>query len=284
MLRELPLKTNLLPDTEADMPFTVYTVGVEHQGAMTRVQGFSAKQLLVCFSGRGAFRLLTQHQWTDIEPLTLLYIPAEVPHEYVPQGDEPWIVGFISLLENKSRGLESWGYADYPRFMPLSDTDVLYDILERIWTSSGAQFDVWQAMQEGLNFLLACKKQTSLLQAKVVASLKPDQFRIYRESAVHRATRFLHDYTERPLTLTELAAHVGYSPKHLNRLFRQALGMTTMQYMQHIRLQTAALLLKEQPDMTIRQVAAHVGMQPAYLSRMFKRKFGIRPKAENSVE
>lgn len=273
----LPLRTNLHRPAGEDVPCDVYTVGTEHQAPITRLKGFSANQLFLTFSGTGVFRPIGQEKWDTIPPHTLLYIPSGFPHEYVPHGREPWSVGYVTYVERLPGALTSWGFGDVPFTRTLRRTDRLYELLERIWSCSGPNFDRWNCIEHFFAFCLELKKQTAP-DGVPEASAPARSFR-YRDTVVDSAIRFLHDHLQRDLTMTELASYVGYSPKQLNRLFRQAVGTTPLQYLQRIRMHTAALLLHEHPHMTVRETAAHIGMEPVYFTRLFRRAYGVTPSA-----
>ncbi len=78
-------------------------------------------------------------------------------------------------------------------------------------------------------------------------------------------------------TLKDLATAAGYSPQHLNRLFRQTLGVTPMQQLTHLRMQHAADLLRN-TEHTLSYIAQQVAVDsPYYFSRLFKRHIGVSP-------
>lgn len=80
-----------------------------------------------------------------------------------------------------------------------------------------------------------------------------------------------------PVTLSELSLRSGFSPQHLNRIFRRALGMTPLQYLSRMRLERAATLLREGRK-TVNAIARDVGFEdPYYFSRLFKQHFGQSP-------
>lgn len=274
----LQLRTNLYHQIE-EVPFSVYSVGTEYQQAITRLKGYSAKQLFISFSGIGAFRTLEQNEWDIVTPSTLLYIPSDYPHEYLPQGEEPWFVGYVSFVDHHHTLLESWGFGDTHFYMPLRNPLQLYRVLESIWNYSGPHYNVWQATQQFFSFCLELKKQTTPNNDKKPNPGQADRQVRYRDSVVDSTIRFLHDHLQRDLIMAELSARVGYSSKQLNRLFQQSLGVTPLQYVHRIRLQSASRLLEEQPSMTVRQIAAHVGMEPDYFTRMFQKQYGITPTA-----
>jgi AraC-like DNA-binding protein len=89
----------------------------------------------------------------------------------------------------------------------------------------------------------------------------------------------LNQRLNRPTELAELAIWSGYSPQHLNRVFRRELGVTPLQYLARMRLERSAALLAE-GRLTIRAVAARMGFEdPYYFSRLFKQHFGLSPDA-----
>jgi len=80
-----------------------------------------------------------------------------------------------------------------------------------------------------------------------------------------------------PITLSILSRLSGYSAQHLNRVFNQVLGVTPLQYLGKLRMQTAATLLIEN-NLTVKAVAERVGIEdPYYFSRLFKQQFGLSP-------
>jgi AraC-like DNA-binding protein len=261
---------------EEGLPFTVYTVGTEMQSPITRLEGFSAHQLLLTFSGTGKFRLLGQDEWDIINQGTLLYIPAGLPNEYMPIGEKPWFVGYVTYVEKPEGMLSNWGFGRETFSHALQNADRFHPLLRQIWSKSGPNPDAWAATQALFSMFLELKKQISSSNPHRQTALSGSASR-FRDSAVDSAVRFMHDHLERKMTMAELSAHVGYSPKQLTRLFRQSLQKTPLQYLQWSRLRTASLLLQEHPDMTIRQAAAYVGLEPVYFTRLFRRTYGLTP-------
>ncbi|AJY76132.1 helix-turn-helix domain-containing protein [Paenibacillus beijingensis] len=271
----LQLRTNLNAAFAGGVPFYVYTVGTEKQPPITRLNGFSAKQLFFTISGQGEFRQLGQHNWDILKPNRLLYIPGGLPHEYVPKGREPWITGYVTFVEKEDGWMESWGFGRKPQLFDLKDSGRLYALLEKVWFHAGPCYNEWKSAEQFLALCVEIGKQAVHDEIRSPGSpAKPSRD---PDTAAGRITRFLHDHIERNFTLSDLASYVGYSPKQTVRLFRQEFGVTPHQYLQRIRLRTAALLLEEHPGVTVRQAAAHIGMEPVYFARLFRREFGVVP-------
>lgn len=80
-----------------------------------------------------------------------------------------------------------------------------------------------------------------------------------------------------PTSLDWLAQRSGFTPQHVNRVFRRVLGVTPLQYLSRMRMDRAAALLAD-GQLTIRAVGQQVGFEdPYYFSRMFKQYFGQSP-------
>jgi AraC-like DNA-binding protein len=96
-----------------------------------------------------------------------------------------------------------------------------------------------------------------------------------QRAAAHMAFRF-----HAPLLLREVAAHVAFtSAGNLSRLFRIHYGLSFQGYLQKLRLEKAAELLK-QTQMPVSNICQRVGYRD--LSRFgqhFKRRFGKPPAA-----
>jgi AraC-like DNA-binding protein len=80
------------------------------------------------------------------------------------------------------------------------------------------------------------------------------------------------------ITLDQIAQWVGYTPQHTNRLFKQTLGVTALQYLMQIRMNKAASLLGEN-ILSVHAVGQQVGFtDPYYFSRMFRQYHGRSPQ------
>ncbi|MHB9131532.1 MAG: helix-turn-helix transcriptional regulator [Armatimonadota bacterium] len=94
------------------------------------------------------------------------------------------------------------------------------------------------------------------------------------ETIIHQ---FLWDNLQRPLTVAEVAAHVGMSERNLYRKYQALTGETLMQRLQKLRIQRAQTLLEESAA-PLPEIGATVGIpDPAYFCRCFKRHTGMSP-------
>lgn len=85
---------------------------------------------------------------------------------------------------------------------------------------------------------------------------------------------------EDPLSLSELAGHVGISERQLERMFRGALDCTPSEYYMEIRLQHARQLLRSS-SRSISDVARDCGFASgSHFARRYHRCFGLSPSEE----
>ena len=82
------------------------------------------------------------------------------------------------------------------------------------------------------------------------------------------------------LTVKRLLRFVGMSRTGLHRKLEQTVGMSTTEYLRHVRLEKAAVLLLEEREWSICQVALEVGFESqSYFTVRFKEVFGCCPAA-----
>ncbi|HEY3417578.1 MAG TPA: AraC family transcriptional regulator [Armatimonadota bacterium] len=94
------------------------------------------------------------------------------------------------------------------------------------------------------------------------------------EANIHR---FLWDNLERPLTVAEVAAHVGMSERTLHRKYHELTGQTVIQRLHKLRIQRAQTLLEES-EASLADIGQQVGIpDPAYFCRCFKQQTGMAP-------
>jgi AraC family transcriptional regulator len=94
-----------------------------------------------------------------------------------------------------------------------------------------------------------------------------------------QVVNYIHEYLDRDISLSELAAIVQMGSRHFSRLFKQSTGLSPYQYLIKCRVDKAKELL-QQKDSSISQTAQAVGFaNQSHLSRHFKRWTGVSPKS-----
>lgn len=93
-----------------------------------------------------------------------------------------------------------------------------------------------------------------------------------------QVNRVIEENKDNPeLSVTMLSEKLGISSKQLYRKVKQCTDLTAVEYIRKLRLQKAALLLKN-PEFTINEVMYMVGFSnPSYFSRSFASEYGMPP-------
>jgi AraC-like DNA-binding protein len=97
-----------------------------------------------------------------------------------------------------------------------------------------------------------------------------------RDGRLRRLIDFLHENTDAPVTLADLAGLAQCSEHHVIRMFRRHTGLPPHAFLSQLRLERARQLLDA--GMTIAEAAAHSGLcDQSHLTRMFKARYGVTP-------
>lgn len=106
---------------------------------------------------------------------------------------------------------------------------------------------------------------------------KPEFPVVPAEKVVLAAKKYAEAYVMGSLSLPALAAAVGVSPRHLNRLFRQFEGCTVGTFIIGLKMDAAKRFLRL-GDHPVKVIASMCGYSdPAYFSRIFKKNTGTSP-------
>lgn len=98
--------------------------------------------------------------------------------------------------------------------------------------------------------------------------------------ALVEVSALMESNIEEPLSLDELARLAALSQRHLQRMFRQALNMTPMNYYLNLRLTRARTLLL-QTEMSIMSITVACGFQSScHFSKSYRGLFGYSPSIE----
>jgi len=94
---------------------------------------------------------------------------------------------------------------------------------------------------------------------------------------IRHAKRFIAERLGQPLSVRQIARHVGWSHEHFSRMFRRTTGISPQAFILQQRVEYAARLLLSTTD-TIKEVAFQAGFGDAhYFSRCFRKLKGIPP-------
>ena len=99
---------------------------------------------------------------------------------------------------------------------------------------------------------------------------------LYRRVSTGRD--FIHARAFENISLGEVARASFLSPYHFHRAFRGAFGVSPHGYVTRLRIDRAADLLRQSPDLSVTQVAGAVGFEsPTSFASLFRRQTGVPP-------
>lgn len=95
---------------------------------------------------------------------------------------------------------------------------------------------------------------------------------------INRALDFIDTHLGEDLTLEEIARSAHFSPFHFHRVFSSLMGEPVSQFVQRLRLERAATLLRAHPGRPVTRIAMECGYgSHASFSRAFRGAFGQSP-------
>jgi AraC-like DNA-binding protein len=94
---------------------------------------------------------------------------------------------------------------------------------------------------------------------------------------IERAHQFIQLRLHEPLSPSIIAAHVRMTPTQLNNIFKTRAGVSTMNYVAKLRMESAQLLLRTS-NLSVQEISQLVGYrQLPHFSRTFQQHTGISP-------
>jgi AraC family transcriptional regulator, glycine betaine-responsive activator len=102
-------------------------------------------------------------------------------------------------------------------------------------------------------------------------------------ASIREAIRLFGAHLEEPLRIPDVAAAVGMSGRHFDRMFKRETGQCPLRYYRHLRLMKARQRVLYSND-SLNEIAAAVGyMTSSPMSRHYTEVFGISPREERRL-
>lgn len=90
-----------------------------------------------------------------------------------------------------------------------------------------------------------------------------------------RAINIMETRLDRQISVSELAAEVGFERSYFSVLFKEKTGRSPHEYLTKLRIAAACRELAE--GSSVAEVAESVGLEPKNFSRIFRRSMGVSP-------
>jgi AraC family transcriptional regulator len=152
-------------------------------------------------------------------------------------------------------------------------------VLERIVQILAAELDQQPHPAQGvLTEALSCAVAAHILRRyNAFSSNRPESRASLAAKEIERLTCFIEDNLDRTISLSELAGIANVSRFHFARIFRQATGMSAMNFVEQSRIRRAQVLLSES-NLPLVEVALMTGFSDqSHFTRRFSRHVGTTP-------
>lgn len=238
-----------------------------------RTEPISQYILIYCIEGKGWFQ--TNGNRHQIGKNQCFVIPANSPHSYGANEQQPWTIYWIHF---KGRLAEHYAQRLY---VPI---DIKPSIYSRISGRINLFEEIYRSLEMGYskeNILYACSAlhhfmgTLCYLQQYRNAADGKHNYTDLIEAAIH----YMKENIEKKTTVDEMAQHCGYSTSHFSSLFTQRTGHSPINYFNQLKIQHACKLL-DTTDIRINQVCFKIGIEDCYyFSRLFNKIMGMSPTA-----
>ncbi|GHV54861.1 hypothetical protein AGMMS49579_16290 [Spirochaetia bacterium] len=105
-----------------------------------------------------------------------------------------------------------------------------------------------------------------------------DYIRLRQMDITRLVTQWIADHIAEPITLVEVADHLGYSQSSISHIIKGRLGMSFKELCILQKIERFEAIIKSAPSLSIEKTAAQVGYEdPFYFSRLYKKVRSISP-------
>lgn len=259
----------LITDSTKRLPVYLTITGQwKHQEAVRRPSGFSSYQWLLVLSGEGVI-YVDGHVMKAMEGQAICLFPDE-PHHYHAVS-EPWSVIFVSM-EGSQCGplLELAGVRHSDVFDITHFEHMKTDLLAIIEAASleDSYMDV-RCSKLIYNFLLDLAQRVNTSQHTVHQSVQ----------RLQPVIQYIKQHCQHQITIEQLAAEASVTPQYLCYLFKQAMNVRPMEYVNRERINRSKQLIYLEPEQKIQEIARRSGFEHhSYFCTVFKRLEGMTPE------
>lgn len=218
-------------------------------------------------SGKGYYEV-GEKKYTVTAGDAFIIYPHVVVRYYADQED-PWEYYWVGFLGADVKPLLSrTDFTAACAVISAGERETLKEPLAQIYQNSGEAF-YNQVKMVGYLYLF--------LSELIALSHQKEQGVDISWEYVQKAVFFVAQNYEKPISVAEIADHLGVSRSHLYRVFVKHLSQSPKLYLEQFRIQQGKMMLKN-TTMSINEVANSVGYDdPLYFSKVFKKLTGVSP-------
>lgn len=250
-------------------PYQVTAGGHYRCGSSYFTERDSFSESLLLYTCKGCGKIIYRDATWSLPAGAMVLLDGKYAHWYGTAGAEAW--DFIWL---HFRDLSLVSLADYLfergvflQQVPLEEAQALYRSVNDI-SSEVLRLGTMRLSQLLSSFLTRWGSYSYNRQFSIGEG---------REQLIRRAQEYIQEHFASEVTLDALASWCSVSKYYLIKLFRKAIGMTPHQYLLHVRISQARLMLLSTSD-TVASIGEAVGFSDtSSFIAAFKRIEGTTP-------
>lgn len=239
-------------------------------------------EISICLEGEAVYEFRQRESLTIRAGNILLFNPGYAHGEH----QHPGTFSHELHIGIRNISLEGLNRNCFPIKDPLLDLGrYQHNVMEKAWelirelSEEQSEYQVLQkalVMEMLVLILRGLNEQRNNIQPYLSKKEK------HQQQIVNYTIYYLENHYDQEITLEKLAHDQFVSPTYLSRIFKEATGISPINYLISIRLKRAKELLQND-KLTIKEIATRVGYQDAYhFSKSFKKYFGAAPSNVSS--
>lgn len=257
---------------EIDNDLQIVSGGFERCNSKYEIRRNSHPYFVIELVTKGRLQLKIKNKKHLLEPGVIAGFAPGVPHHYKCEESktiEHYYITFLGNDADKFFRLSSLDRCGAIRLLNYANTLYLMERIYKIATT-----------ERGPNShnLCCCYLKAMLLEHTVnVGTRKGDicaSLQTFTECKQYIDANFCAIFS-----ISEVAEICNIDSKYMSKLFKRHVGLSPSEYIRRLKLNKAASIILQMPNLSIKQVAATVGYEdPFYFSRIFSKLYGICPK------
>ena len=235
-----------------------------------RLHGVKQHIIIYCVEGRGW--AIVDKKKIEILPSQFIVIPANTPHKYGSEENDPWTIYWVHFKGEISAyiaGLIRDHMRDYRPHLSYNEKRIklfeeIYNNLEKGYSNDNLRY---------INMTFYHFLSSLLYEDKFNYA---DHYE--KEDVIRLSIALMQRRIDTVLSVEDLAASADLCVSHFSSVFRKQTGYSPIEYFNHLKVQKACQYLAFS-DMTIKEMASRLGVDDQYyFSRMFSKLMGMPPK------
>lgn len=226
---------------------------------------------IYCVEGKGWYSV--NNKRFEVKQNQYFILPANQPHEYAADKDDPWTIYWIHF-----RGALARYYVSGSLFpldiTPNKDSRITsrINLFEEIFHTLDHSYAI-----ENIRYAMATF-QHYLASLRYIQQYRDAVSSSDSKDVVNMAIHYFEENIEHNITLKNVSDYVRISPSHLSNTFKQKIGYSPLNYFLLMKIKKSCELL-DKSDMKINQISLKLGYDdPYYFSRLFSKIMGMSPK------